>query len=130
MTNRYASVAVGSIVIRCFEYERMFEFWQAALNYEIQHSDPNGGFVILRDPARLGPNISIDQAPARRTGKRSWLHLDLYTINQSAEVERLVALGAQKYPWRYNPGADFIVLEDPDGNLFCVVEVDEDYAKT
>jgi len=26
--------------------------------------------------------------------------------------------------WRYRPGADFVVLEDPDGNLFCVVQID------
>ena len=120
-------VEVGSIVIRCFEYERMFAFWHAALGYEVEHTDPNGGFVILGDPARVGPNISIDQAPTRRTGKRSWLHLDLYTANQLDEVERLVELGARRYPWRYNPGADYVVLEDPDGNLFCVVEVADDY---
>ena len=28
-----------------------------------------------------------------------------------------------KYPWRYGPDDDFVVLEDPDGNLFCVVQV-------
>jgi hypothetical protein len=108
----------------------MFDFWHAALNYEVQHTDPNGGFVILRDPARLGPNISIDQTPVRRTGKRSWLHLDLYTTNQAQEVERLVGLGARRYPWRYDAGADYVVLEDPDGNLFCVVGVDEAYERT
>ncbi|HZI43144.1 MAG TPA: VOC family protein [Gemmatimonadaceae bacterium] len=43
------------------------------------------------------------------------------TENQPAEVVRLIALGAKRYPWRYRPGADFVVLEDPDGNLFCVV---------
>lgn len=130
MPNRYDSVAVGSIVIRCFEYDRMFEFWRSALNYEVQHVDPDGGFVILRDPARLGPNISIDQAPVRRTGKRSWLHLDLYTTHQADEVERLVGLGARRYTWRYGAGADYVVLEDPDGNLFCVVQVDEHYERT
>ena len=122
-------VSVGSIVIRCYEYERMFAFWQAALRYEAEHTDPNGGFVILRDPDGKGPNISIDQAPVRRTGKRSWLHLDLYTTNQKSEVERLVRLGATRYPWRYGPDADYVVLEDPDGNLFCVVEVSEDYGR-
>ena len=58
-------------------------------------------------------------------GRRSWLHLDLYTNDQEAEVERLIKLGATRYPWRYRPNADFVVLEDPDGNLFCVVEVAE-----
>ncbi len=122
-------VSVGSIVIRCYEYERMFAFWQAALRYEVEHTDPNGGFVILRDPDGKRPNISIDQAPVRRTGKRSWLHLDLYTTNQKSEVERLVRLGAARYPWRYGPVADYVVLEDPDGNLFCVVEVSENYGR-
>ena len=116
-------VRVGSIVIRCYEYERMLAFWRAALRYEIEHSDPNGGFVILRDPHRRGPNISLDQSPERRTGKRSWLHLDLYTTDQEGEVERLVELGARRYPWRYRPGADYVVLEDPDRNLFCVVQI-------
>jgi catechol 2,3-dioxygenase-like lactoylglutathione lyase family enzyme len=117
------ALRIGSVVIRCYEYERMLAFWGAALHYEIGHTDPNGGFVILRDPMGKGPNISLDQAPARRTGRRSWIHLDLYAADQAREVERLVALGARRYPWRYNPEADFVVLEDPDGNLFCVVQV-------
>jgi hypothetical protein len=50
------------------------------------------------------------------------LHLDLYTKNREAEVARLVKLGAARYPWRYKPNDDFVVLEDPDGNLFCVVQ--------
>jgi hypothetical protein len=36
-------------------------------------------------------------------------------------VERLVELGGRRYDWRHPPGADYVVLEDPDGNLFCVV---------
>lgn len=115
-------VRVGSIVFRCHAYDRMLAFWREALHYEVGHTDPKGGFVILRDPAGRGPNISLDQAPTQRTGKRGWLHLDLYTRDQQGEVERLVRLGATRYPWRYGPGADYVVLEDPDGNLFCVVQ--------
>ncbi len=80
-------------------------------------------FVVLRDPAGRGPNVSLQQVPEKRSGKRSRLHLDLYTNNREGEVERLVKIGATRYPWRYKPGHDFIVLEDPDGNLFCVVQV-------
>jgi catechol 2,3-dioxygenase-like lactoylglutathione lyase family enzyme len=127
--SRFERVAVGSIVVRCFEYDRMFAFWRAALGYVVEHADPAGGFVILRDPEGRGPNVSIDQAPARRSGGRSWLHLDLYTTQQELEVERLVALGAHRYPWRYGPDPDFVVLEDPDGNLFCVVEVSPEYGR-
>jgi hypothetical protein len=43
--------------------------------------------VVLRDPAGKGPNLSF-QARDRRPARRSWLHLDLYTTDQAAEVER------------------------------------------
>jgi catechol 2,3-dioxygenase-like lactoylglutathione lyase family enzyme len=125
MTDRkplYSSVAIGSIVIRCHEFDRMLAFWQDALHY-VPTRPAEGGWVILRDPDGRRPRISLDKVPQKRTGKRGWLHLDLYTSNQKDEVERLVGLGATRYPWRYRPGDDFVVLEDPDGNLFCVVEV-------
>jgi hypothetical protein len=43
--------------------------------------------------------------------------------NGRAEVERLIRLGAVQASWRYPPTADD-VLEDPDGNRFCVVQRD------
>jgi hypothetical protein len=112
---------IGSIVIRCYEFDKMLAFWSAALHY-VPREPPKDGWVVLRDPKGKGPNLSLDQVSERRTGKRSRLHLDLYTGNQLAEVERLLDAGARRYPWRYRPHDDFVVLEDPDGNLFCVVQ--------
>jgi catechol 2,3-dioxygenase-like lactoylglutathione lyase family enzyme len=113
---------IGSIVIRCFEFEKMLAFWEQALHYV--HKEPvEGGWVILHDPEGTGPNVSLDQISERRSGKRGRSHLDLYTTDQAGEIERLVQLGASRYPWRYRPDDDFVVLEDPDGNLFCVVQV-------
>jgi len=79
------------------------------------------GWVVLRDPADKGPNLSF-QGRDRRPRSRSWLHLDLYTADQQAEVERLVASGARRYPCGYRAGDDFVVLEDPAGAPFCVVQ--------
>ncbi len=42
----------------------------------------------------------------------------------AAEVERLLALGATRVDWNYGPHADCVVLADPDGNTFCVVQVE------
>jgi hypothetical protein len=53
---------------------------------------------------------------------RNWLHFDLYAKDQEREVERLLKLGASRHPQMYDPDDDFVVLEDPDGNLFCVVD--------
>ncbi|MGH2453027.1 MAG: VOC family protein [bacterium] len=118
---------VGSIVVRCVEFDKMYDFWRQALHY-VPSRPPEKGWVILRDPKGRGPNISLDLVPEEKRPawlkrKRSRLHLDLYTSDQAGEVERLVALGATRYPWRYEHDADYVVLEDPDGNLFCVVQV-------
>lgn len=118
MTN----LRIGSIVIHCHAFDRMTAFWQGALRY-VPREPASDGWVVLRDPTGWGPNVSL-QARDRPHGHRSWVHLDLYTDDQAGEVARLVGLGAHRYPWRYGPGADFIVLEDPDGNLFCVVQKD------
>ena len=113
---------IGSIVIRCYEFDRMLAFWQQALNY-VPREPAKCGWVVLCDPEQRGPNISLNQVPEKRLGKRSRLHLDLYTNSRESEVKRLIKIGAIRYPWRYRPGDDFVVLEDPDGNLFCVVQV-------
>src|SRR5215467_10722133 len=103
---------IGSIVIHCYDFDRTVAFWQAALHY-VPREPAKDGWAVLRDPRGQGPNLSF-QGRDRRPRSRSWLHLDLYTADQQAEVERLVALGARRYPWRYRAGDDFIVLEDPE----------------
>jgi catechol 2,3-dioxygenase-like lactoylglutathione lyase family enzyme len=115
---------IGSIVFACYDFDRMLAFWQPALGYE-PREPATDGWVVLRDPAGRGPNVSLNRVAKKRTS-RSRLHLDLYTTDQKSEVERLIALGAKRYAWRYRPGADFVVLEDPDGNLFCVVQAPAD----
>lgn len=112
---------IGSIVINCYAFDDMLAFWQEALHY-IPREPAKAGWVVLCDPEGKGPNLSLNQVPEKRTGKRSRLHLDLYTNDQSNEVERLINLGAIRYPWRYHPDADFVVLQDPDDNLFCVIQ--------
>ncbi len=37
-------------------------------------------------------------------------------------VERLLALGASRVDWAPPAGADFVVLADPEGNRFCVID--------
>lgn len=114
-------VKIGSIVVRCYEFDKMLQFWRQALGY-VPREAPTNTWVVLCDPAGRGPNMSLERVPEKRAGKRGRLHLDLYTNNRESEVDRLVALGATRYPWRYRLGSDFVVLEDPDGNLFCVVQ--------
>jgi hypothetical protein len=111
---------IGSIVIHCFEFERMVAFWQEALRY-VPREPASDDWIVLCDPEGMGPNLSF-QTRDRRAGHRSWLHFDLYTSRQGDEVERLLSLGARRRPWRYPAGVDYVLLEDPDGIPFCVVQ--------
>lgn len=115
-----SGLRIGSIVIDCFDFDKMMAFWQEALHY-VPIRPAEGGWVVLRDPEGRSPNVSLQHDPERLEG-RNWLHFDLYTSDQKEEIERLLKLGAKRHPQTYGPGEDFRVLEDPDGNLFCVVD--------
>jgi hypothetical protein len=53
------------------------------------------------------------------------VHIDLYTKDEEATADRVVAFGATRL-WRStNPNDPFIVLGDPEGNEFCVVRSGE-----
>jgi catechol 2,3-dioxygenase-like lactoylglutathione lyase family enzyme len=113
---------IGSIVIRCRRFDEMLAFWQAALGY-VMRAPPKDGWVILTDPTGKGPNISLDQVEQPPPlGETSRVHLDFYTDDGEGEVERLLALGATRYERETSPDDDFVVLVDPDGNRFCVVD--------
>ena len=114
-------VRVGSIVIRVDDLQRQTRFWAAALDY-VPRAENSDDFVLLRPRDGKGPNLSLDnvrstlQVPPR-------IHLDLYTDDQAGEVERLIALGATEVHWdKRPPDADYVILADPEGNRFCVVD--------
>jgi catechol 2,3-dioxygenase-like lactoylglutathione lyase family enzyme len=114
-------VKVGSIVIDCNDFETMTAFWSEALHYRANR-EPEGGFVVLRDPEGNNVNVSLQEVPERATEKNR-LHFDLYSTDQAGEVERLLGIGATLRPRLREHGDDFVVLADPEGNLFCVIDV-------
>lgn len=112
---------VGSIALRVDDLDREAAFWCAALDYVRRAEADDHDFALLTPRSGPGPNVSLDQhAAAPRVPPR--IHLDLYADDQAAEVERLVALGAREIHWDKRPAAaDYVILEDPEGNRFCVV---------
>lgn len=111
---------VGSIVIRVDDIEHQARFWEAALGYERRAGDDDD-FILLRPKDGSGPNVSLDSVPAPMQIPPR-IHLDLYAEDQSAEVERLLDLGATEVHWdKRPPDADYVIMADPEGNRFCVV---------
>jgi len=107
------AVSIGSIVLHVSDIGRAARFWCAALGYVPQPDEP----AFLAPADSVGPRLHLDETD--RT------HLDLWVdrsgSDSDTEVERLIALGARRVEWVYPDGADFVVLADPDGNLFCVI---------
>jgi len=115
-------IRVGSIVIRVDDLQRQAAFWEAALGYVRRPGDPDD-FILLRPRDGVGPNISLDRVHSTlRIPPR--IHLDLYTDDQAREVKRLIGLGATEVHWdKRPPDADYVILADPEGNRFCVVDI-------
>ncbi|MCA1824703.1 MAG: VOC family protein [Frankia sp.] len=115
-----AELYFGSVVINVGDMDRARRFWTATLGY-VERDAPDETFTVLHDPQRPWANLSL-QLTSEPKSQRNRLHLDLYTEHQQREVERLIALGATRPAWDYPPDADFVVLADPDGNEFCVIQ--------
>ena len=115
-------VRIGSIVIDCNDFDAMFAFWLEALGY-VPRDEPEPDWVVMKDPNGDGPNVSLQVVPEPRVGKNR-LHFDLYTSDQAGEIERLLGLGATRFARDPGPDEDFVVLEDPEGNLFCVIQIE------
>ena len=119
-------LSIGSTVLTVEDIERAGAFWRAALGY-VNRSEPSEDWVILDPPGKTGwadPGASIALSvtgyPQHHPPR---LHLDLYAEDQTAEIQRLLALGAREVDWHgYPHDADWIVLEDTEGNRFCVVD--------
>jgi catechol 2,3-dioxygenase-like lactoylglutathione lyase family enzyme len=113
---------VATVVVNVQDMRRAVEFWCAALGYRQREAEMDARFVMLVDPdgRRVPVSLQLTDAPPREPVR---VHLDLYTDEQERHVERLVGLGAERVTdWPYPDDADFVVLRDPDGNEFCVID--------
>jgi catechol 2,3-dioxygenase-like lactoylglutathione lyase family enzyme len=123
MTNAdVGDLHLATVVINTSDMHRGVDFWCAALGYAPRESTWNPEFMMLQHPDGRGLPVSLQLTePDHLQPVR--VHLDLYTSEQARHVERLVALGATEVPdWEYPGEVDFVVLRDPDGNEFCVID--------
>ena len=138
------------ITFDCADPGALGEFWAAALGYERQpppdgfsswpealtawgvpEEDFNKANAIV-DPSGVGPRIFFQRVPEAKAGKNR-LHLDVPAsdgvgtpVEQKlaqcqTRADELVALGATVLGRVREMGSGWIVLQDPEGNEFCVV---------
>lgn len=96
----------------------MRTFWANTLEYEEVRSSPEYSYLV--DPEGNGPHLFLQVVPERRTEKNR-LHLDVVVPDLPIALERVLARGATLVTERKTPITWFFVLEDPEGNQFCLV---------
>ena len=109
-------------VIDVADLERAAAFWSAALRGTVvQQPYGVGIYLTVLVPTAAGEaTLLMQRVPEVKTAK-SRVHLDIATDDVDAEVVRLEALGARRQRVVDERGLHFVVLEDPDGNEFCVI---------
>ena len=112
-------LVIGSVVINCSDRELMAAFWTQALGLRPGPVTESGRFQVLAgDTVNL--SLQVAQSPVRA---RDQMHLDLYWLDQPADVPRLQWIGARLIRRHHDPDDDYVVLSDPEGNQFCVCAV-------
>ena len=108
-------------------------FWALALGYVIEpgYDNPDGASIV--DPEDVGPAIGWLRVPEGKTAKNR-VHIDIRVAGKGpwdlaeraqlirAKVDQLVAAGATVVREEFYGGehVDAIVMQDPEGNEFCV----------
>jgi catechol 2,3-dioxygenase-like lactoylglutathione lyase family enzyme len=113
---------LATVVVNVQDMERAVAFWSAALGYRAREEqwDPDFMMLVAGKGRRLPVSLQLAEQPPVEPVR---VHLDLYTSEQDRHVARLIELGATRVSdWPYPEGADFVVLRDPDGNEFCVID--------
>lgn len=121
------------------------EFWAIALGYVVQPPPPGfdsweafadandipeerrDDFGAITDPDGLGPRVLFLKVPETKTAKNR-MHLDVSHPDPRAHVAALVEAGATEIAQREEFGAAWTVLNDPEGNEFCVASSEPDHS--
>ncbi len=119
------------MVIDAADPSALAAFWAAALRWEVAADEPDEAVAAPAGfdyPSQEALGLVFVPVPDRKTVKNR-VHIDLSSTSlgdQSAQVERLLSLGASRVnigqgdvPWE--------ILADPEGNEFCVLEPRDDY---
>lgn len=110
-----------SVVLDCADAVKLAAFWTAAIGYVQVAAD--GEFIGLQDPYGRLPTLVLQRVPERKMVKNR-MHLDLFSDDFDQHLIRLKELGATVVtPEHREPdGMRLVVLADPEGNEFCLLD--------
>ena len=106
---------------------RLARFWGDLLGWDLA-ADPRDGAVLMPgDGAGFGFRFLSEQEPKAGQNER---HIHLTSVSaedQQHTVARALGLGARHVDLGQSPDEGHVVLADPEGNEFCVIEPGNKY---
>ena len=115
---------IDTLTIDCADPRRLADFWCAALGFELKDIDDEGAEIV--DPSGGSPPLEFIIVPEGKSVKNR-LHLDLRPATSMAkEVALMRDLGAIESRFVEEGGSFWTVMQDPEGNEFCVLRGPED----
>ena len=109
------------MVVDAADPKRLAAFWTQALGWSIAYEEPDEiAIEAPDDPQDRVPAILFVRVAESKTQKNR-LHFDLDPDKQTTEVQRLVTLGATHVDVGQRD-VGWVVLADPEGNEFCVLQ--------
>jgi len=114
-------VRVGNITVDCDDVMRVAQFWSAAMERPLDEG-ASEWFASIggKDPDRAEPAWYFAKVPEGKIAKNR-MHVDVFDPGPEA-VDRLIQLGAnlvERHEFQL-ANHDWTVLQDPEGNEFCV----------
>ncbi|MCP3975254.1 MAG: VOC family protein [bacterium] len=100
-------------------------WWANLLGWRITFENPDQ--VVLEPPAGspedgISPDMLFLRVPETKHVKNR-LHIDLRPDDQVLEIARAEAIGARRVDVGQSDAVSWVVMADPEGNEFCVLEV-------
>ena len=119
-------IRIQCLTIDCHDPKLLGEFWGEVLGWQVTHESEFE--VVVEPPAgsplqNVAPDILFLKVPDKKVVKNR-LHLDLRPDDRDAEVARIKKLGAVEVEigQSQDPNVTWVVLADPEGNEFCVLQ--------
>jgi predicted enzyme related to lactoylglutathione lyase len=109
----------------CSDGQRLSGFWAEVLGYSVFGPHRNHWSLIPPEGVQE-PWFILQQVGEPKSGKNR-MHVDIHVADLDGEVQRIVALGAQRVseePYDME-GFTWFVMADPEGNEFCIVGLPE-----
>ena len=119
-------IRIQCLTIDCHNPKLLGDFWGEVLGWQVTHESETE--VVVEPPAgsplvNVAPDILFLKVPDKKVVKNR-LHLDLRPDDRDAEVARIKKLGAVEVEigQSQDPNVTWVVLADPEGNEFCVLQ--------